>query len=78
MRALIGCVLALSMSCATIARKHCNEIYCAHVEDVSDCEHRDDLIPICTEDRLEDYRAFWGWWAATADWFMHAGKAVAL
>lgn len=70
--------LAPASGCASIARRHCEEVYCGHVEAPADCEHTEDLVPICIEDRLEDYDTFWGWWAATADWVMQTGKAVAL
>lgn len=76
--ALLALVLSVVTSCASIARRHCLEIYCAHVEPVESCEHQADLVPICIEDRLEDYGTFWGWWAAAVDGVVQVGKAVVL
>lgn len=76
---MLFATLVLSVAgCATIARNQCEETYCAHVEPVESCEHIDDLVPICIEDRVEYYSTFVGWWAGFADGVVQLGKAVAL
>lgn len=57
----------LLAGCAAIARAHCEDIYCGNYEDVSLCPHENDVVIICTEDRVAYYNTVAGWFGAAFD-----------
>jgi len=45
------------------ARVHCESLYCAGYDPVTECPHYNDLVVICIEDNLADRQEASGWWA---------------
>ena len=62
-------LLCACLGCASIARHHCLGIYCDDVPE-HQCEHADDIVVICTEDRVATYDK----WAI---WFGDMTSAIA-
>lgn len=76
-KSLTVALLTLTLSgCAAMAQNHCEGIYCHDVEPVSGCEHIDDLVVICKEDRIAYYNSIAGWFAAMADAIVTLGIKV--
>lgn len=66
------------LGCATMARNHCLGIYCAGYDEANlkDCRYIDDVVIICTEERVAYYRSVVGWMGAAFDGIMHLALKV--
>ena len=69
--AVLGLVLCLS-GCAGLARGHCSTVYGCEDSVPMTCEH-EDLVIICTEDRLESYASWTNWFG---DFFSTVARAL--
>jgi hypothetical protein len=77
MRYVALLLLVSACTFADVAREHCTDLYC-HEIPAAECEHTDDIVIICMEDRIEFYDGVFGWVAAAFDNVVNLGKRVVL